>query len=99
MAYPEAAWERAMKVQEVIMKALTGELDWYRAADILGFSPRVRPAWIVPLRAVRARRGPMGQQTHCDLWPRVSTQTVATLEFIQMPSDRVFHLFDSSGNW
>ena len=36
MSYPEAAWERAMKVQEVIMKALTGELHWYRAADILG---------------------------------------------------------------
>jgi hypothetical protein len=38
MAYSEAAWERAMKVQEVIMKALTGELHWYRPADILGFS-------------------------------------------------------------
>ena len=29
-----------MKVQEVISKALTGELHWYRAADILGLSPR-----------------------------------------------------------
>src|SRR5918994_4733626 len=45
MAYPEAAWERAMKVQEVIMKALTGELHWYRAADILGFSPRTLRRW------------------------------------------------------
>ena len=24
MAYPEAAWERAMKVQDVILKALSG---------------------------------------------------------------------------
>ena len=40
MSYPDAAWERAMKVQEVIMKALTGERHWYRAADILGFSAR-----------------------------------------------------------
>jgi transposase len=45
MAYPEAAWERAMKVQEVIMKALTGELHWYRAAEILGFSPRTLRRW------------------------------------------------------
>jgi transposase len=34
-----------MKVQEVIMKALTGELHWYRAADILGFSPRTLRRW------------------------------------------------------
>src|SRR6476661_3684567 len=45
MAYPEAAWERAMKVQEVIMKALGGEMHWYRAADILGFSPRTLRRW------------------------------------------------------
>ena len=45
MAYPETAWERAMKVQEVILKALTGELHWYRAADILGFSPRTLRRW------------------------------------------------------
>ena len=30
MSYPEAVWERAMKVQEVIMKALIGELHWHR---------------------------------------------------------------------
>jgi transposase len=45
MSYPEAVWERAMKVQEIIMKALTGELHWYRAADILGFSPRTLRRW------------------------------------------------------
>jgi hypothetical protein len=45
MSYPDAAWERAMKVQEVIMKALIGELHWYRAADILGFSPRTLRRW------------------------------------------------------
>ena len=45
MAYPEAAWERAMTVQEVILKALSGEIHWYRAADILGFSPRTLRRW------------------------------------------------------
>jgi Winged helix-turn helix len=45
MSYPEAVWERAMKVQAVILKALIGELHWYRAADILGFSPRTLRRW------------------------------------------------------
>ena len=45
MSYPDAAWERAMKVQEVILKASRGELHWYRAADILGFSERTLRRW------------------------------------------------------
>jgi len=45
MPYPEAAWERAMTVQEVLLKALSGELHWYRAAEILGWSPRTLRRW------------------------------------------------------
>jgi transposase len=45
MAYPDAAWERAMTVHEVMMKALSGELHWFRAADILGWSPRTLRRW------------------------------------------------------
>jgi transposase len=40
MAYPPGAVERAMKVQEVILRALDGKLSWLQAADILGRSPR-----------------------------------------------------------
>jgi transposase len=40
MGYPVGAMERAMKVQEVIMRALSGQLTWLQAADILGRSPR-----------------------------------------------------------
>jgi hypothetical protein len=40
MAYLQAAVERAMKVQEVIVRALAGKLTWLQAADILGRSPR-----------------------------------------------------------
>ena len=40
MGYPEPEWERAMKVHEVIARALSGEIHWFRAADILGMSPR-----------------------------------------------------------
>jgi hypothetical protein len=40
MDYPVGAVERAMKVQEVILQALSGKLTWLQAADILGRSPR-----------------------------------------------------------
>src|SRR5215472_3368045 len=40
MAYALGAVERAMKVQEVILRALAGKLTWLQAADILDRSPR-----------------------------------------------------------
>jgi transposase len=40
MPYPSGAVERAMKVHEVIMRALDGQLTWLQAAEILGRSPR-----------------------------------------------------------
>ncbi len=40
MAYARGVVERAMKVQEVILRALSGKLTWLQAADILGRSPR-----------------------------------------------------------
>lgn len=38
--YPGSAWRRAMKEQEVILRAISGELKWLQAADICGLSPR-----------------------------------------------------------
>ncbi len=38
--YPGSAVERAMKVQEVILRAMSGQLQWYEAAEILGVSCR-----------------------------------------------------------
>jgi len=40
MAYLRGAVERAMKVQEVILRAIDGKLTWIQAADILSYSPR-----------------------------------------------------------
>lgn len=45
MSYPNAAWERAMTVQEVMLKAISGEVHWFRAAEILGWSPRTLRRW------------------------------------------------------
>lgn len=44
-SYSPAAWERAMKVQEVLVRALAGRLTWIQAADILGASPRSLRRW------------------------------------------------------
>ena len=40
MAYAPGAVERAMKVQEVIVRAIAGQLTWIQAAEILGCSAR-----------------------------------------------------------
>jgi transposase len=45
MAYAATAWEKAMDVQAVILKALSGEIHWFRAADILGMHPRSLRRW------------------------------------------------------
>jgi hypothetical protein len=36
MLYAAAAVERAMKIQQVIVRALSGAITWVQAADILG---------------------------------------------------------------
>ena len=38
--YPESAVERAMKVQEVLLRAIDGQLSWVQAGEILGLGPR-----------------------------------------------------------
>ncbi len=43
--YPEGAWERATKVQEVILRAMAKRLTWWQAAEILGISVRTMRRW------------------------------------------------------
>ena len=45
MAYTQVAWERAMTIQEVMLRALSGEIHWFKAAEILGMSPRTLRRW------------------------------------------------------
>jgi len=45
MVFAAAAVERAMKIQEVIMRALSGAITWLQAADILGLDPRSVRRW------------------------------------------------------
>ncbi len=43
--YPFSAVERAMKIQEVILRAIDGRLKWYQALEILGISDRQMRRW------------------------------------------------------
>jgi transposase len=45
MVFAAAAVERAMKLQEVLMRALSGAITWLQAADILGLTPRSMRRW------------------------------------------------------
>jgi len=43
--YSKAAMERAMKIQEVILRALAKKITWWQAAEIIGISDRHMRRW------------------------------------------------------
>lgn len=43
--YSDAAVRRAMKIQEIILRAMSGEITWIRAAQIIGVSDRTMRRW------------------------------------------------------
>src|SRR5712691_12168610 len=45
MGYPAVVVERTMKVQEVLLRAMSGTLSWVQAAEILDWSPRTLRRW------------------------------------------------------
>jgi helix-turn-helix protein len=44
-SYSKAATERAMKVQEVILRALAKKITWWQAAEIIGIRDRQMRRW------------------------------------------------------
>ena len=44
-SYSKAAVERAMKVQEVILRAMAKKITWWQAAEIIGISDRSMRRW------------------------------------------------------
>jgi transposase len=44
-SYSKAAVERAMKVQEVILRAMAKKITWWQAAEIIGISERQMRRW------------------------------------------------------
>jgi transposase len=45
MTYGPTAQERAMRVREVLLRAVSGDITWLQAADILGYSTRTVRRW------------------------------------------------------
>src|SRR6202040_57358 len=58
-AYSKTAVERAMKIQEVILRAMAKKITWWQAAEILGFSDR-------HLRRIRERYQQFGYESMFD---------------------------------
>ena len=58
-SYSKTAMERAMKIQEVILRAMAKKITWWQAAEILGFSDR-------HLRRIRERYEEFGYESMFD---------------------------------
>src|SRR5205823_5154082 len=43
--YPARALERAMKIKEVITRAMSGQINWLQAAEIIGITDRSMRRW------------------------------------------------------
>ena len=54
--YSEAAMERTMKIQEVILRAMAKRITWWQAAEILGISDRQMRRWRRRYEVARLRR-------------------------------------------
>lgn len=76
--YRAAAVERAMKVQEVMMRAMAKQMTWWQAAEILGVTPRT----IRRLRRRWEREGFEGLYDHRHKRPSPKRVPVKQLEQI-----------------
>ncbi len=45
VSYPKSAVERAMKVQEVLLRAINKQITWWQAAEVIGVSERQMRRW------------------------------------------------------
>jgi transposase len=54
--YPRTAAERAMKLQEVLLRATAGKMKWWQAAELMGISERQMRRW----RKRLEEQGPKG---------------------------------------
>jgi transposase len=54
--YPRTAVERAMKLQEVLLRATAGKIKWWQAAELMGVSERQMRRW----RKRLEEQGPKG---------------------------------------
>jgi hypothetical protein len=85
---PITAMERAMKLQEVLLRATSGKIKWWQAAELIGISAR-------QLRRRRKRYEEEGYQGLLDRRRKPSSRRVAKRqaeEVLSLYRDRYFDL-------
>src|SRR6266567_4544685 len=86
--YPITAMERAMKLQEVLLRAASGKIKWWQAAELIGISER-------QLRRRRKRYEEEGYQGLLDRRRKPSSRRVAKKqaeEVLSLYRDKYFDL-------
>jgi len=86
--YPRTAAERAMKLQEVLLRATSGKIKWWQAAELIGISER-------QMRRRRKRYEEEGYQGLLDRRRKPSSRRVAKKqaeEVLSLYRDKYFDL-------
>jgi len=89
VSYTQAAMERAMKVQEVILRAMAKKITWWQAAEIIGISDRQMLSTQIlavtgqQIECEKARRVPTVKHQIFELW---SARRQGRRLFIRLPT-------------
>jgi transposase len=76
--YPARALERAMKIREVITRAMSGKINWLEAAEIIGITDRSMRRWRKRLD-VQGYEGLFDRRTRRPSAKRIDMATVETM--------------------
>jgi transposase len=75
--YPVRALERAMKIREVITRAMSGKINWLQAAEIIGITDRSMRRWRERLK-VQGYEGLFDRRTRRPSARRIDMATMET---------------------
>ena len=76
--YPARALERAMKIREVITRAMSGKINWLQAAEIIGITDRSMRRWRERLE-VKGYEGLFDRRTRRPSARRIDMTTVEAM--------------------
>src|SRR6476620_3746576 len=76
--YPVRALERAMKIREVITRAMSGKINWLQAAEIIGITDRSMRRWRQRL-SVEGYEGLFDRRTRRPSARRIDMTTVEAM--------------------
>jgi hypothetical protein len=76
--YPARALERAMKIREIISRAMSGKINWLEAAEIIGITDRGMRRWRKRLE-IQGYEGLFDRRTRRPSAKRIDMATVETV--------------------